>query len=111
MPKRTEHEIERERMEDMAWVMSSPRGRRFMWWLLGETGLYESIFRQPSHLVMAAERLVYNGARREIGLELQSELRRTCPTEYDTMGLEARVQKALEKEPVKAPVPNEEEAE
>jgi len=108
MGKRSEQEIERERIEDMAWVMSSPRGRRFVWWLLGETGLFESVFRQPSPLVLAAERLVYNGARREIGLELHSELRRVCPTEFDTMSLEARVQKALEKEPAKAPVREEE---
>jgi hypothetical protein len=104
MGKRSEQEIEREHMEDVAWVMSTPRGRRFVWWLLGETGLFESVFRSPSHLVMSAERLVYNGARREIGLELHSELRKICPADFDTMGLEARLQKALEKEPAKAPV-------
>jgi len=112
MAKRTEQDIDRERIEDMAWVMSSERGRRLMWWLLGETGLYESIFRQPSPMVMAAERLVYNGAKRDFGQWLQSELRRICPTQFDTMGLEARVQKALEREPVKPTAPaNEEETE
>ncbi len=110
MAKRSDQEVEKERVEDVAWVMSGPKGRRFMWWLLGETGLYESVFRQPP-MVRAEERLVYNGAKRELGLMLQSELRRICPTEFDTMGLEARVQKALEREPAKPPVSSSKEGE
>jgi hypothetical protein len=99
MGKRSEHDVEKERFEDIAWVMSGAKGRRFMWWLLGETGLYESAFRQPSPMIRPEERVIYNGAKRELGLMLQSELRRVCPAEFDTMGLEARLQKALEKGP------------
>lgn len=102
MGKRSEHDVEKERFEDVAWVMSGTKGRRFMWWLLGQTGLYESVFRQDSNMIRPEERLIFNGAKRELGLMLQSELRRICPAEFDTMGLEARLQKALEREPVKA---------
>lgn len=100
MGKRSEQEVQRDREETVRWVMSGPKGRAFMWWLLGETGLYESVFRQPP-MVAPEERIVFNGARRDLGLMLQSELRRICPTQFDTMGLEARVQKALETEPAK----------
>ena len=109
MGKRSDVEIEKERAEDIAWVMGGAKGRRFVWWLLGETGLYESLFRQPSPMVRPEERLTYNGAKRELGLMLQSELRRVCPAEYDTMGLEARLQKALEREPVAKKAPAHEE--
>lgn len=112
MGKRSEHDVEKERIEALAWVMGSPKGRAFVWWLLGQTGLYESLFRHDSSMIRPEERLIYNGARRELGLMLQSELRRVCPAEFDTMGLEARLQKALERgpEPQKARA-NEEEAE
>lgn len=99
MGKRSEQDVERERVEALTWVMSAPKGRSVMWWLLGETGLYESVFRHPSPMVRPEERVVYNGAKRELGLMLQSELRRVCPAEFDTMGLEARLQKALERGP------------
>jgi hypothetical protein len=110
MAKRSDMEVLKEHHEDVRWVMSTPRGRRFMWWLLGEAGLYESLFRQPSPLVLPEERLVYNGAKREFGIQVQSELRAVCPIEFDTMGLEARVQKALEREPAKPVAKKQEEA-
>jgi hypothetical protein len=99
MGKRSEQEVERERADALAWVMGAPKGRAVMWWLLGETGLYESLFRQSSPMIRPEERVIYNGAKRELGLMLQSELRRVCPADFDTMGLEARLQKALEKGP------------
>jgi len=112
MGKRSEQEIERDRADALQWVMSAQKGRAFMWWLLGETGLYESLFRQPSPMIRPEERVIYNGAKRELGLMLNSELRRVCPAEFDTMGLEARMQKALEKGPVpQKALANEEETE
>jgi hypothetical protein len=84
-----EQQAERSRQEqqraierdDLKWVMSNVKGRRFMWRLLGQTGLYKTSYRpdrQP-HDVLFME------GQRNIGLTLLGELDSTCPERYAEM--------------------------
>lgn len=75
--------IQREReVADLVAVMGSPAGRRFVWKLLGECGLYRSSY-HPSALIH------FNEGQRSIGLALLASLTADCPELYLTMQSEA----------------------
>ena len=93
---RSEKELLAEWVEDVRFVMDSPRGRRLVRGILVKTGLFESVFRQPSNMVLPEERLVFNGARRDFGQWLHDQLSEHSPISLDTMNLEYRTQKLLE---------------
>lgn len=67
---------------DLRAVMGTPEGRRFMWGLLGETGLYRSSY-HPSALIH------FNEGQRSIGLSLLGRITADCPELYLTMQGEA----------------------
>lgn len=67
---------------DLCEVMGTPAGRRFVWKLLGETGLYRSSY-HPSALIHFQE------GQRSIGLSLLARLTDECPAAYLTMQSEA----------------------
>ena len=79
-------DLDREQIEqakaDLETVMGSPAGRRFMWGLLGECGLYRSSY-HPSALIH------FNEGQRSIGLALLARLTADCPDQYLTMQSEA----------------------
>lgn len=79
-------DLDREQVEqakaDLEAVMGTPAGRRFMWALLGETGLYRSSY-HPSALIHFQE------GQRSIGLALLARLTADCPDQYLTMQGEA----------------------
>lgn len=79
-------DLDREQIEqakaDLEAVMGSPAGRRFMWGLLGECGLYRSSY-HPSALIH------FNEGQRSIGLALLARLTADCPDQYLTMQSEA----------------------
>lgn len=71
-------------VEDVKWLMSSPRGRRLVWWLLGKSGVNRTSFNN-SGSVMA-----FNEGQRNIGLMLQAEVLDASPDAYMTMLTEQR---------------------
>lgn len=71
-------------IEDVRWLMSSPRGRRLVWWLLGKCGVNRTSFNN-SGSVMA-----FNEGQRNIGLLLQAEVIEASPEAYMTMLTEQR---------------------
>lgn len=79
-------DLEREQIEqakaDLEAVMGSPAGRRFVWAMLGECGLYRSSY-HPSALIH------FNEGQRSIGLALLARLTADCPDQYLTMQGEA----------------------
>jgi hypothetical protein len=71
-------------VEDVKWLMSSPRGRRLVWWVLGKSGVNRTSFNN-SGSVMA-----FNEGQRNIGLMLQAEVLEASPDAYMTMLQEQR---------------------
>lgn len=67
---------------DLRAVMGTPEGRRFMWALLGECGLFRSSY-HPSALIH------FNEGQRSIGLSLMARITGECPDLYLTMQGEA----------------------
>ena len=65
-------------IEDIRWMMSSPRGRRIVWWLLAEAGVYRSSY--PCDANMA-----FREGGRNLGLQLQAKVTDHCPDSYITM--------------------------
>jgi hypothetical protein len=72
------------RIEDMRWLMSDPRGRRFVWRQLEESGIYRSSYSNDA-LAMA-----FNEGERNRGLKLLDEISRHCPKGLSEMQKEAR---------------------
>lgn len=68
---------------DANWVMSDKRGRRFVYGLLAEAGLYRTSFTGD------ALQSAFNEGGREKGLRLLSRLLAYCPDEYSMMQKES----------------------
>tara|TARA_R110000744_G_scaffold350652_1_gene456344 strand:+ start:324 stop:626 length:303 start_codon:yes stop_codon:yes gene_type:complete len=71
-------------IDDIKWLMSSPRGRRLVWWLMSKSGVSRTSF-SNSGSVMA-----FNEGQRNIGLMLQGESLEHSPDHYFTMLTEQR---------------------
>jgi len=99
MAKPSEKELREQWIADMRWVMSSPRGRRVVREVIARTGLYESVFRHPSPLVLPEERLIFNGARRDLGQWIHDEAMGCNPVAFELMNNEARMARQMEREP------------
>ncbi len=99
MGKPNEKDLREQWIEDVRWVMSGPRGRRFVREIISRAGLFESGFRHPSPMVRPEERLVFNAAWRDFGQWVHDEAARCAPTTYDTMNLEKRLTAQMERDP------------
>jgi hypothetical protein len=77
---------------DMRWVMSTPAGRRVMWSLLGDLGLYRTPY--AGEHTNAAN---FNMGQHSAALRLNAQLIEHSPDEHDLMAREAR-------EPVRAAI-------
>lgn len=64
--------------EDLVWLMSLPRGRRFMWRLLERTGQHRSSFTGNSTTF-------FNEGARNVGLQLQALCLAHCADDYVKM--------------------------
>jgi len=64
--------------DDLKWLMSSPRGRRFLWRQLEGTGLYRSSFTGSSETF-------FREGERSVGLKLQEKAHRASPNDFITM--------------------------
>lgn len=62
--------------EDLRWLMSSPRGRRFMWWLLSQTGLYRPSFNNSGSVT------AFNEGQRNVGLAVLGHVTDRCHDRY-----------------------------
>ena len=71
-------------VDDIKWLMSSPRGRRIAWWLLEKAGVNRTSFNN-SGSVMA-----FNEGQRNIGLMIQAQIVEMAPEAYMTMLEEQR---------------------
>lgn len=65
--------------EDFKWVLSDVRGRRFIWGLLEEAGVYSSSFDGT------AETTIFNEGQRNQGLKILSMIHEVAPDMYATM--------------------------
>jgi len=74
-----------QQISDLLAVMSTAQGRRFIWRLLSESGVYRTSFSCDIALMS------FNEGKRNIGLELLSELVSNCHSSYLKMVEEANV--------------------
>lgn len=83
------------RRDDLEFVLSDSRGRRFIWDLFGSTNLFTSCFDREA-LLMA-----FRAGRRDVGLELFREVAFAFPEKYAEMVGEALKEQASKPEPKK----------
>src|SRR5213594_471255 len=95
MKKRSEKDQRAEEMADAAFVMGDERGRRFVRWVLSLTGMWKSVFREQRS-VRPEERLVFNGAWRDLGQIVNDQVMEAHPIGFQLMNNEAYTRKAME---------------
>lgn len=64
---------------DWKWLMSKPRGRRIVWQLLEQAGVFRSSF-DPNNAKMA-----FNEGNRNYGLRTLMQIQALCPELYPVM--------------------------
>lgn len=64
---------------DFKFILGDKRGRRFMWWLLGNTGLFSNPFRDGS------EWAGFHSGKQNVGQQLLAEIHGLCPERYVDM--------------------------
>jgi hypothetical protein len=69
--------------EAMGFVMGTPAGRKLMWWLLDDAGIYKSTFTGNSTTF-------YNEGMRNMGLKILHRINDICPDQYPVMVKEAK---------------------
>lgn len=67
-------------IEDLAWLLSSKRGRRVMWRLLTNAGVYRLSYTQGD-----ASATAFNEGQRNLGLRLLSLIMTHCSEAYASM--------------------------
>lgn len=72
------------RLDALKAIMGVPNGRAYMWWLLGQCGIYRSSFAGDPH------RTAFNEGQRNIGLIVFAELHQHCAGDYQKMVAEAQ---------------------
>lgn len=65
---RAQENAERTREKDLQKILSLAEGRRYLWYLLSKTGLYETSFATHSN------QMAFNEGERNVGLRLQKEI-------------------------------------
>lgn len=77
---------QRKELEDVAFILSTPEGRRFFWRYLEKCGIFKSSFSEhSSHLTSFME------GERSIGLQLMADMNEADPEAYAVMQRENRV--------------------
>lgn len=74
-------------VNDVAWVLSTPQGRRFIWRYLEDCKVFQTTF-NPSGSIMT-----YQEGQRNVGLMLLADVNESQPEAYILMMNEARKQK------------------
>ncbi len=73
-------------IEDFIWLMSDKRGRRIVWRLLGEAGVFKTSY-QPG---MDAMQTAFNEGGRNQGVKLMAWITQHCPDRFSEMQKEAQ---------------------
>lgn len=76
--------------EDLAYLMSVPRGRSFLWSLLGECRVFSGNY-SPDHSLMS-----FNEGARNVGLQLFILITTEHPNDYLLMAQEAEEKRKIE---------------
>lgn len=71
--------VRKTEIADLKWLMSSPKGRRFMWRLLEISGPFRLSF-HTNAMTMA-----FNEGNRNLGNQLFNEVMTLCPETYPVM--------------------------
>lgn len=71
-------------IDDLLWLMSDKRGRRIVWRLLGESGVFRSTF--TGEALSSA----FEEGKRNQGLQLMAAINQHCPERFSEMQKEAR---------------------
>lgn len=69
---------------DIEWLMSEKQGRRIVWRLLDEAGVFRTVFSE------SAQRMAFNEGLRNTGLQLLDKVMEFCPDAYMQMTREAK---------------------
>lgn len=77
--------------EDFLAIMDSPPGRRYIWRLLGQAGVFHSSFTGNSETF-------FREGKRAIGLWVMADIDRLCPEKYALMVRENQQQPVVERE-------------
>lgn len=75
---------ETQRIDTLKTIMSAPNGRAYIWWLLGQCGVYRTSVSTDPH------RTYFNEGQRNIGLMVFAELHEHCAGDYQRMVNEAQ---------------------
>ena len=85
--KKTKAQIHKEQdKEDLKLLLDSAGGRRFLWRLLEECGVYKISFTGDNYTI-------FNEGKRQIGLRLIEDIFNASPNAYTEMRLEATQRK------------------
>lgn len=79
-------------LSDLCKVMSSKEGRRFMWRVLSEAGVYHSTFSND------AMQMAFNEGQRNTGLKHLSDMMSVCPQSYALMLEEQRKEREADEQ-------------
>lgn len=94
---RDEKELRRRERNDIEFLLSSPQGRRFLWKLLSECGIYELSY------VTDSDMTAFNEGRRCVGNNILADILDVDPDGFTTLIKENReVEDLDEEEPEKA---------
>lgn len=72
-------------IKDVQWILGTIQGRRFIWRLLGITGLFRTSFAGDD------SRTNFNEGRRDIGLRILEDINESKPEAYLQMTQEAQL--------------------
>lgn len=83
--KLTQEQVFQRHGEDIDHLMSSERGRRVMWNLLGTSGVFRISYEKgdPTHTA-------FREGQRAVGSQLLADIQRVCPEKYNLMQVEAK---------------------
>jgi hypothetical protein len=81
--KQKERSRREQELNDVRWVLSDRRGRRWFWAKLNECGVFKTSFDGSS-------RTYFNEGERNVGLKLLADVNDADPKAYVTMLLESR---------------------
>lgn len=71
-------------IEDFKWLMGSRQGRKVMWKLLSDCG----VFRTPHHIGAQAEDNAFRAGMQYVGQMQLTEIHLLCPEQYNQMMME-----------------------
>lgn len=72
-------QVARQKFDDLRSVLSTVEGRRFIWTLLGECGIFRSSYTD------SVDRTIYMEGHRQTGLNLLKQIEVACPDRFIQM--------------------------